>query len=73
MKKVKKMGDMLRESSVIARKLKVLLSSLSFVLCNGVGGKVRYLPWDKDSWMGRCKGGIELWKTGVLHNEHNIM
>lgn len=48
-KKVKKMGDTLRESSMIAWRLKALLSSLSFVLANGMGGKVRHVPRDKDS------------------------
>lgn len=48
-KKVKKTGDTLRESSVIAWRLKTLLSSLSFVLANGIGGRVRCLPWDKDT------------------------
>lgn len=72
-KKVKKMGDMLSECSVISRRLKALLSSLSFLLANGMGGKARCLPWDKDSEMVRCKGEIELLKTGVLHSKHNIM
>lgn len=48
-KKVKKMRDVWRESSVIAEKLKALLSSPSFVLGNGIGGKVKCLPLDKDS------------------------
>lgn len=34
---------------MVARGLNGLLSFLSFVLANGMGGKMRCLSWDKDS------------------------